>query len=222
MPFAPQRASAWSELSRSVRPIYLIGRFNGFLSFSFRYSKRDEIVDVFFSKYDLGIAVSAALLYCSLAYLGTQIQPPTPESSFEFSLSLVVLSASSVFSAVNVLLGIANRRNYLDVIRLIEKFDREIRTFGAVVNYSKHRRIIYSCYAVSALASLLLWGLSLAVYPGFDFQHRFWASLAILGCYLGPNLSCVTITYLYLFMLLGIFFRYRLLNNVLRWFSPQF
>lgn len=208
--------NGWNELNKLIRPIYFIGRCTGFLSFSFVYNKNNEIIAINFSIYDFCIATIAFSIYLMLAYFGSQILPPTQESLFEFNMTLVVLVASNSFSAINVFIGILNRNNYFQIIQFFKHFDYELTKFNTKLNYQLHRKIIYTAYLLSIFISMGLWLITFFIYPGFDFKNRFFYSLMILCCYLGPNLGCITIIYLYCFMLLSVLTRYRKLNSVLR------
>lgn len=202
------------EINSVIRRVFFASRLWGMLTFSPTYNDRSEIVDIHFSLFDKFHAVVAFSIYSYLTYFSLMVEKPPNASVLFHSIGTTNIAGSLSVGAFNVISDNLNRRKLLAIIRNFYYFDNEIATFGAFIDYKRHKKIVNYCYLASLLTTFVFIIITTFFYSKISQQST--EAIVVFVAYIGQNTATSTIAWIYAFLLMSIYFRYRQLNMLFR------
>lgn len=202
-PFQPANScEAWM-------PLHFITKIFGYAPFTLKNQK------FYTSMGDLILPFASIIVYVFLFAFNFWIPVwKAGQSSYLLDIGMNASVILSDFTAVFIVLSnIINRQKIISIFETIHHIDNELIKLGAVINFPKHLMTIFGCILTSTISQVLLVVISFYLRNHFNVRN-FHISMAIL--YTAVTLAYTIYMTNFVFIVVNISSRYRLINQILK------
>lgn len=208
------------------RLVYIMTRASGgMLPFSFHYNNNGELENVvvtIFDKIGMVITIGAYCLLIYLCVIDSLNDYITESSVLLYATMNFILCMGLAHGIFSICKNMIQRDKLSTILRDLNAFDEEMRSLGVKINYPAHKRLIIQSYVVMHTFLVIFIVITAYEYRSYHIPRRIFALAVFYLSYASASSILSGNMMIYLFKLVSVYHRFKLLNGLIRWHWSKF